>query len=102
MRAKPGGGSPGLTSDLPFDSPDSESRVRSMGGGGGRGGGSTDVWRKRKRDRGGMTVVMNGPDENHRGSGVSGTLGLGSRYAVISAAPLDLDYLCSRSLRWVL
>lgn len=66
MRAKSGGGSPGLTSDLPFDSPDSESRVRSMGGGGGRGGGSTDVWRKRKRDRGGMTVVMNGPDENQR------------------------------------
>lgn len=49
-----------------------------------------------------MTVVMNGPDENHRGSGGSGTLGLGSRYAVISAAPLDLDYLRSRSLRWVL
>lgn len=39
MRAKPGGGSLGLTSDLPFDSPDSESRVRSTGGGGGRGGG---------------------------------------------------------------
>lgn len=102
MRAKPGGGSPGLTSDLPFDSPDSESRVCSMGGGGGRRGGSMDVWRKRKRDRCEMTVVMNGPDENHRGSGGSGTLGLGSRYAVISAAPPDLDYLCSRSLRWVL
>lgn len=52
VRAKPGGGSLGLTSDLPFDSPDSESRVRSTGGGGGRGGGGAAPRMCGERERG--------------------------------------------------
>lgn len=64
-----------------------------------------DVWTQRERGAGMVGVTgdrQNGPEETHLCRGVSGTLELGSCYAVISTGPPDLNYFYSRSLRWVL